>query len=167
MFPPPAPTPPPPHTPPRTIRPRRPLALNRFQYFRGSWVVGSNWGRCGARGPRGQGQDGFLVVFFLFSFRVLCASAFLPSTANPTALTLARSLIGSDIIFISRLCCGWLLGEGWGEGQGAGAGRCGACGVLFYCFVSFRLRELGVLASCICCAFSHAPPCCRNPIHVK
>jgi hypothetical protein len=107
--------------------------------------VGSFWGRCGAR-PKGQGQD-FFHVFFLVVF-FPCAQASLTLTLAPL------SDWKRHLYCLSQLCCGWLRGRG----KGQGAGHCGACVVLF-------LGGLG--ASCFCCPFSHAPPCCRNPIHVN
>jgi hypothetical protein len=114
--------------------------------------VGSFWGRCGAR-PKGQGQargqdGGFSFLFCLFGVGFLF---FLSEHCQPHSSPHPHpcSLIGSDIIFLSQLCCGWLRGRG--KGQGA---RQGARGTR--CFVSFRLRELGVLAACLWCSFSNA-----------
>ena len=75
--------------------------------------MGCFWGRCEA-GPRGRGGTGMNVPGFFgrFFFGVLCALAFLPSTANPTAaLTLAPL---SD----------WGQGAR-GEGRGADQGTVG------------------------------------------
>ena len=91
----------------------------------------------------------------------------LPTPQQRSPSPLPRSLIGGEIFivevsFVVGGFGGGARGKGRGargEGQGAGAGHC-ACVVLFF----FRL---GKAASFICCPFSHAPPCCRNPIHVN
>jgi hypothetical protein len=116
--------------------------------------VGSFWGRCGAR-SKGQGQDGSKKEAF-------CRA--LPTPQQPSPLP--RSLIGSDIIFISRLCCGWLLGEGRGA-RGKGQGARGKGMRCFFFFASWGRVPTASYAMHLLPVLPRPLPCCRNPIRVN